>query len=296
MKQDRDIKKNPIAIAAFLVPGLLVFGFLVLKPIFEAFIMSTRMWTTITNVKFVGLDNYISLFQSSDFWNSVKVSLIYMFGTTTIQVIIGFSLGYFLYLQLKGYKFFRTVLFAPATLLTVGVGFMWEFVFSPRLGIWRHFLQAIGLGHLYAPLLGNPDTALWVVILVHAWRFSGITIILFNSSFQNMPMSVLEMAEIDGASGFRKLIHILIPLSLETSKTILTLTMIGALRAFDLVYAMTGGGPMGGTEVLPMKMFSEAFQNFNIGMGAAVAVLIFILAMGMTAIINQFKKDDGVEY
>lgn len=296
MKNYKDIKKNPIAIIAFIAPGFLVFIFFVLKPIVEAFIMSTNRWTSITTTRFVGLSNYVKLLSSGDFWNSMRVSLIYMFGATALQVLIGFSLGYFLYLQFKGYKFFRTALFAPTTLLTVGVGFMWSFIFSPRIGLWKYFLEVIGLGELYTPLFAQPNTALLIVIIAHVWRFSGITIILFNSGFQNMPTSVLEMAEIDGATGWKKLIHILIPLSFETSKTILILTMIGALRAFDLVYAMTSGGPLGGTNVLPMHMFRQAFQNFNIGMGAAVAVLIFVLAMTLTVIINNISINEGVEY
>ena len=290
------MKRNPVVIILFLLPGLLVFLILVLKPIAGGFVMSMMKWTTFIKTEFVWFQNYSYLFHDELFWQSVKVSLIFMFGTTVIQIVLGFMLGYFLYLQLKGYQFFRTVLFMPSTLLAVGVGFFWGFLLSPRVGLWQHLLEVIGLSQFYKPLLGSSGTALMVVILAHVWLALGYTILLFNAGFQNMPKHILEAASIDGASGWKKLIYIIIPVSWEIDRMVIILQIVGSLRAFDLIYIMTSGGPLHGTEVLPLHMFTLAFENFQIGMGCSVAVILFAICMLFTIEIIRFTRRDALEY
>ncbi len=143
-------------------------------------------------------------------------------------------------------------------------------------------MEALGLGKYYVPPLAQPSTALLAVIVAHIWQAFGIQIMLFNAGFMNMPPEIIEMASIDGASGIKMVWHMIIPLSWEICKTVIILQIIGALRAFDLVYVMTGGGPHHATELLPLNMFVYAFENFNFGNGSVVAVIIFVLCMGFT--------------
>ncbi|MDD3996381.1 MAG: sugar ABC transporter permease [Sphaerochaetaceae bacterium] len=282
-------------IALFIIPGLLVYAILVLYPLIQGFALSTERWVTVVKRNPVGLDNYRRLFNNSLFWNSLKVTLQFMVGTTFLQVVVGFFLGYFLYKQMKGYRFYKTLYFIPVVLMTVAVGFIWNNILSPSFGLLKPFMNAIGLGELYFPPLADPKLSLLTLILTEAWRVVGIQVMMFYAGFMNMPQDVLEMATIDGASGIKLIWHMVIPLVWDIAKMVIILQLTGSLRAFDLVYVMTKGGPNHATELLPMHMFVHAFENFNIGIGSAVAVCIFILSMFFTVLLRVLMKRESLQ-
>ncbi len=282
-------------IALFIIPGMLVYALLVLYPLLQGFALSTERWVTVVKRAPVGLDNYRRLFSNSLFWNSLKVTLQFMVGTTFIQVVVGFFLGYFLYKQMKGYRMFKTLFFIPVVLMTVAVGFIWNNILSPSFGLLEPFMSAIGLQDLYFPPLADPTLALLTLILTESWRVVGIQVMMFYAGFMSMPQDVLEMATIEGASGVRLIWHMVIPLVWDVAKMVIILQLTGALRAFDLVYVMTKGGPNHATELLPMHMFVHAFENFNIGIGSAVAVCIFILSMLFTVMMRVLMKRESLQ-
>jgi raffinose/stachyose/melibiose transport system permease protein len=282
-------------IALFLFPGLLVYVLLVLYPLIQAFVISTERYVTVIKKIPIGLDNYRRLFSNSLFWNSMVTTLRFMIGTTIIQVVVGFLLGYFLYKQMRGYRLFKTLFFIPVVLMTVAVGFVWNQILSPSFGLIEPFMQLIGLKDFYVPPLADPKMAIHILILTESWRVVGIQVMMFYAGFMNMPQEVLEMATIEGASGFKLIWHMVIPLVWDIAKMVIVLQVTGALRAFDLVYVMTKGGPNHATELLPMHMFVQAFQNFNIGMGSAIAVCIFILSMFFTFILRGLMQRESLQ-
>ncbi|MGI6189254.1 MAG: carbohydrate ABC transporter permease [Caldicoprobacteraceae bacterium] len=286
------IKNKRLAIIMFLIPGLLVYLLFVFYPILQGVILSTYRWKTVSVKVFTGFDNYIGVFQDNLFWKSMKNSFIFMLGTGLIQIPLGFILGYLLYLQLRGYRYFQTILFIPPMLMTVAVGYIWGYIYSPAIGILKPLMQAVGLGKYYIPPLADSRTALFFMILAQAWNSTGIQMMLFNAGFMNMPEEVIEMSTIDGVYGWRKIFYIVIPLSWEVTKTVIILQLTGALRAFDLIFVMTGGGPNHATEVLPVYMFVQAFQNFNIGYGTVAAVVIFVLSMGLTMSLRKIMGQE----
>lgn len=283
-----------LAITGFLLPGGLLFALLVLYPLAQAFVLSTYRWVTLSRRVFVGFDNYLALARDRLFWFSIRNTFIFVVGTTSLQVFLGFVLGYFLYLQLKGYRLFKTILFIPAILATVGVAFVWGYIYSPAIGLLKPAMEALGL--TFRSPLAEPGTALLAIIVAQVWHFLGIQVMMFNAGFMNMPQEVMEMASIDGASGVKLIWYMVLPLSWEITKSIIILQVVGALRSFDLVYVMTGGGPNHSTEVLPMYMFVQAFENFNIGNGAVAAVVIFVLAMGLTMGLRRVMNREVLQY
>lgn len=283
-------------IVLFLLPGLFLYTGWVLYPIVQGIVLSTYRWTTISKKVFVGIENYIDIFNDKYFWISLKNTLWFMLGTGVFQITTGFMLGYLLYLQLKAYRFFKTVYFMPTVLMTVAVGFIWGYIYSPAFGLLKPFMEMIGLGQYYFPPLADKKTALFFLIIAQAWHSSGIQIMLFHAGFMNMPEEVIEMASIDGASGWKMMYHMIIPLSWGVAKTVIILQLTGALRVFDLVFIMTGGGPNHATEVLPMYMFAQAFQKFKIGHGSVVAVAIFILSMSLTMILRKIMGKEDLQY
>lgn len=289
-------KKRILAIFLFLLPGMLIYSLLVLYPLIDGFVLSTYKWTTITKKVFVGLENYQKVLTSRAFLKSLKVSLIFMAGTTVLQIGLGFTFGYMLYMQLRGYRVFKSIFFTPVVLMTVAVGFIFNYIFSPVVGLLEPVMELLGLGEHYFPPLASSAWALVIVILTHSWQFLGIQIMMFNTGFMNLPQEVIEMATIDGASGFKMIRYMIIPLTREITKTIIILQMIGSLRAFDVVFVMTGGGPNHATEVLSMHMFVQAFENFKIGFGSVVAVVIFIVCLGLTLISRKIMGQDELQY
>ncbi len=287
-------KKNIWVVLAFLLPGSLIYIYLVLYPIGQSVFLSTFKWDTLATRRFVGLENYESVFSSQLFWKSMGNSLIFMVSTTFLQVVIGFTLGYMVYLQLRGYRFYKVVFFVPTVLPSVAVGFIWNYIYSPGMGLLKPFMTAIGQAENYIPPLSSPALALIAVIIAQTWNSCGVQVILFNSGFMNMPQEVIESATIDGASGMKMIYHMVIPLSWDIIKMVIILQTVGALRSFDLVYVMTGGGPNHSTELLPLHLFVSSFQNFNIGYGNVIAILIFALAMLLTMGMKKIMYKESI--
>ena len=272
------------------IPGFIYYVYLLLYPLQQGLVLSFYRWPTLTTRVFTGFDNYRAVFNNPFFFRSLNTTFVFMFWTTLIQVIVGYVLGYVLYMQLKGFRFFKTVFFMPVVLTTVSVGFVWTNIFSPSMGIALPLMEALGIGHLYTSPLANPSHALSAVITAQVWSAMGIQVILFNSGFMSINEEVLESAALDGASGLRIHISMIIPMSKQIFRTILILQMVGVLRIFDLVWVMTGGGPVHSTEILPLHLFINAFNHLRIGYGSVIGVIILFLALGITALIRLVTR------
>ncbi len=285
-------KKDIVILSLFVLPGLVYYLVLLMYPLAQGVILSLYKWPTLSTKVFAGFDNYIDVFNTPLFWKSLKNSLIFMFSTTVLQVTLGYILGYMVYMQLRGHRFFKTILFMPNVLTTVAVGFVWGYIFSPSIGILKPLMTAVGLGKFYMSPLADPKLALIAIIIAQVWNQVGVQIILFNSGFMGLSEEVLESASIDGASGLRMHMSMIIPLSWPVIQTIIVLQIVGSLRSFDLVWAMTMGGPNHATEVLPLHLFVNAFSYFKLGYGSVIGVIIFTLSIGFTVLIRKLMQRD----
>lgn len=287
-------KKSRMTLILFVLPALLVYLMWVVYPIIDAIWMSTLKYESLHSSRFIGFGNYVSVFTSKLFWKSMKVSLIFILFTTLFQVVLGFFYGYLVYLQPKGYRIYKILLFIPNVLPSVATGFIWNYIYSPSMGLLKPAMEAIGLGELYISPIADPKLALYALIFAQVWSGLGIQVILFNSGFMNIPTEVIESARLDGATGWKMIKTMVIPMSWDITKMVIILQTIGALRSFDLIYVMTGGGPNHATEVLPMHLFVNAFQNFNLGYGNVIAVVLFVLAMIITVLMRKVMERDSL--
>ena len=287
-------KKAKLTILLFVLPALIVYLIWVIYPIISAIWMSMLKSDTLHSSHFAGLENYISVFESTLFWKSMKISIIFIIVTTIFQVILGFFYGYLVYLQPKGYRIYKILLFIPNVLPSVASGFIWSYIYSPSMGVLKPLMEGMGLGEYYISPIADPKMALYAVIFAQIWCGLGVQVILFNSGFMNIPSEVIESARLDGATGWKMIKTMVIPMSWDITKMVIILQTIGALRSFDLIYVMTSGGPNHSTEVLPMHLFVNAFQNFNLGYGNVVAVVLFVLAMIITAVMRKVMERDSL--
>lgn len=287
-------KKAKLTILLFVLPALIVYLIWVIYPIISAIWMSMLKSDTLHSSHFAGLENYISVFEPTLFWKSMKISIIFIIVTTIFQVILGFFYGYLVYLQPKGYRIYKILLFIPNVLPSVASGFIWSYIYSPSMGVLKPLMEGMGLGEYYISPIADPKMALYAVIFAQIWCGLGVQVILFNSGFMNIPSEVIESARLDGATGWKMIKTMVIPMSWDITKMVIILQTIGALRSFDLIYVMTSGGPNHSTEVLPMHLFVNAFQNFNLGYGNVVAVVLFVLAMIITAVMRKVMERDSL--
>ncbi|MDR1903411.1 MAG: sugar ABC transporter permease [Treponema sp.] len=289
------VKKKDIGVLALLVfPGLIYYAVLLLYPLAQGIILSFYKWPTLTQKVFGGFSNYAEVFKATLFWKSLRNSLIFMLATTVLQVTLGYILGYLVYLQLSGHRFFKTIFFMPNVLTSVAVGFVWGYIFSPSIGILKPLMTALGLGEYYISPLAVPSLALTAIIIAQVWNQVGIQIVLFNSGFMGLNEEVLESASLDGVSGIKMHTRMIIPLSLPILKTVIILQIVGSLRSFDLIWVMTMGGPNHATEVLPLHLFVNAFSYFKLGYGSVIGVIIFIMAIGITGLLRFLMRQDNM--
>ena len=287
-------KQSRFTILLFVLPAFIVYVWWVIYPIISAVYMSFFQTETLHTSHFAGFSNYIRVFSSTLFWKSLRVSLIFILLTTLLQVVLAFLFGYLVYLQLPGYRIYKALLFMPTILPSVATGFIWSYIYSPSMGVLKPLMKAIGLGKYYVSPISDPKMALYAIIFAQIWAGVGTQVILFNSGFMGISSEVIESAKLDGATGWKLVKTMIIPLSWDVIKMVIILQTIGALRSFDLVYVMTAGGPNHSTEVMPMHLFVNAFQNFNLGYGNVIAVILFVMAMLLTVGMRKLMQRESL--
>jgi ABC-type sugar transport system permease subunit len=279
-----NVRNRRLALSLLVLPGLLLYGSLVLYPTARAFYLSLFQWQGLSAKTFVGLANYQYLFDSRIFRSSLLTTLNYMLVNVPVQICSAYVLAYLLYTGVKGLRFFRFLFFLPCVLLSVAVGYIFDLLLNPWFGLLRPIATLLGVQ--FASPLGTPALALYAVIFVDWWQWLGYKIMLFFAGFQNMSPEVLEAAAIDGASATNTFFRVVIPLSWETLAMVTIMLVIGSLRVFDLIFIMTQGGPNHATEVLTLHMFITAFEKLNFGAGSAIAVVLFIISLTITIVVR----------
>lgn len=283
---------NKRDIAIFVGPTLLLFFGIVLIPIFVSSYYSLLEWNGVTKPTFIGLDNYVEMFTDSRALNSMKNSLLYAGASVFIQLPISLLLALILASGIKGEGFYRTVYFIPVLLSTVVIAQLWSKIYNADYGMLNTLLTNIGLPHLAQDWLGQRETALTASFIPTLWQYVGYHMLLMYAGAKSVSPELIEAAKIDGASTIRTAFSIVIPLMKPILKVSLVFSVIGALKIFDLIYVLTGGGPFFTTEVPSTLMYTTIFDTYRYGYGSALSVFIILECLLFTVIINKFFKTD----
>ncbi len=267
----------------FVLPALLFFGFYILYPIIDIFKMGFT--EIVGNQSTFGIGNLSSLFKDPVFYICLKNFIYWSVLTIGIQAGLGLLLAILLDQPLLGNYIFRSIFFMPVVLSPVVITIVWSWgLYDPNFGFINSFLQKVGLGSLAKSWLGDPRIAIFSLILVNIWQWTGFSMMLYLAGLQDIPQEVYEAAKIDGASSWHTTFYITIPLLKPVHFTLLVLGIIGSLKTFEIVYLMTGGGPNHSTEMLATYIFQQAFLNNQYEYGASIAVILFLIAIGLTAV------------
>jgi ABC-type sugar transport system permease subunit len=296
-----DVRRaSPGVLLTLVSPAVFVYLAFTLYPVLRTFWNSLHTIKAGGTTEWVGLRNFTDLLtQDHVFWVAVGNTALFTIVATLVDVLGGLLLAFTLFARVPFARFFRVVWFTPVLMSYVVVGVIWVWIFDYDWGVLNAVLRWIGLGELAQSWLGDPRWALWAVMIAHVWKWFGFNMIIFLAALYALPSEVLGAAELDNCGWFGKLVYIIVPMLRPTIVNLLVLSFIGKMMIFDLIWIMTGGGPLWSTETVSTYVYKRAFDwnTFDLGYPSAIAVvwcaMILLFVMLATRLLRQRER---VEY
>lgn len=276
----------------FYIPALLLILFFVLWPLIEAFRISFTQWNGYSqDYKYIGLKNYLKLFKDSNFLIAFRNTIIYGFGSTLLQNLLGLAYAVFLNSRFKGHSVVRTFIYMPVMISSLIMGYIIYFFVQYNRGIFNEMIGIFGM----APIdwMASGTRGVIIITLMNSWQYVGIAMVIYMAGLQNIPQMYLEAAEIDGASPWQRFRHITFPLLLPSISSAVVLNLIGGLKLYDVIISLSGGGPGFSTHSLASYVSNQYFKAQNAGYSAAVGIFTFLFIMVVSNIFtNYFSKKE----
>lgn len=272
----------------FVLPACLVIFCFVVYPLVYTFYLSFTDYNFAYDLKptFVGLQNYINMFSDKLFIEALSNTLLLSAISFVLMMVLSLALALLLYKKTKHSWFYRTSIFMPIVVPASLVCLLFSWMLGNNFGIFNKFLIQIGLPKLVTGWLTSPDTAKGCVVVVSLWNKVGFCTILFLSGLQGISKDILEAADLDGATGFKKLFHIILPSLSETFVVVGIWAVLQTLKLFVTPMVLTSGGPANATQVLYMYIYKTAFLNYDMGYAAAMSFIFSIIVM-VFALLNM---------
>ena len=269
----------------FLILPLLIYGVFFILPNVSSLVYSLFSWNGISEERtFVGLANFKKMFADRIFRTALTNTVKYTVTLVLFQTLIGFLLALLVQKTNRINSAFRTIYFLPAIIAASTVGLIWGFIYDPNIGALNELLRILGLSIWRHAWLSDEKIVIYAIAAVHIWVGIGQSVVLFVAGLQNIPQDVLESAALDGATSWKQLVHIIIPMLRPTTLIVLVLTTIGGFKSFDFVYVMTGGGATHSSEVLSTLLYKEAYAYSDFGYSAAISVALLVVVAAITLI------------
>ncbi len=287
--------KSPINAAyIFLTPALSAIFIFFFVPVIAAFIISFTDFDiyalgNLSTVRFIGLNNYINLFDDPLFYTALKNTFYFVLMAGPLSIAISLGAALLLNSKLIKYKaIFRLSYFIPVVTTLVAVAIVWRFIYHPRFGILNYILSTVGIDQI--DWLGDTSTAMPAIVLMSVWKNFGYNMIIFIAGLQNIPEDLYEAASIEGANNWQKFKSITLPMLAPTTIFISIITMIGYFQFFAEPYIMTQGGPLNSTLSIVQYMYQEGFRWWNMGYSASIAFVFFFIILIGTVIQLKIQK------
>jgi multiple sugar transport system permease protein len=282
-------RREAIAGYLFISPWIVGFVLFVLGPFLASLYFSFTTYSVLQPGKWVGLDNYVRALSGADrfFWKSLWNTTYYVVGMVTLRLVLGFFLALLLNKKVRGITVWRTLFYVPSIVPIVAVSIIWLFILNPKFGLVNYGLSLIGIdgpGWMTSPVWSKPGLILVSVTWV------GVTMLIFLAGLQDIPAHLYEAAELDGASPWRQMLNITVPLMTPTIFFNLIINIIQGFQVFAQVLVMTSGsggagGPLNSTRVYVLHLFELAFNQFKMGYASALAWILFIIVLLLTLVM-----------
>lgn len=276
----------------FVVPSLLIFSVFFLYPIVSSLYYSLTVWNFETAI-FCGLDNYKMFFSENSLSSAVVHTLIYAFATSGLKVVLAFFIAIFLTSKIRTKDFIRSAVFFPNLVSTMAVGLTFLYLMHPTKGLFNNVLR--GMGFNTVNFLGDEKLALASVIAVDVWKGLSISVVIYIAGIQSIDYTYYEAADIDGANWWQKITNVTLPLVAPSQNSIIILSLIGGLRTFELIWAMTGGGPGFATDVMASVIYKQYAYGFY-GLSTAGNVIMLVLISAIAFPLQHFlnKREEAI--
>jgi len=280
-----------IAPLLFLLPNMLIFLLFIIVPAFQGLWMSTMKWGVFTEPAFIGLGNFQALLKDSVFWITFSNTLVYSVSVVTLLVVVSLILALLLKRnKLVGERVFRAAFYIPSLLSMIAVGIAWRFILGDEMGILNYVLRNIGGPGVH--WLTDGRLAMMSVIFVSVWAGSGYYMVIFISGLQAIPIELYEAATIDGSSHWKTFWLITIPLLKSTLLVVIVLSTIASFKAYELIFAMTKGGPGYATKFIVQQVYQVAFMEDRMGYASAMSIVLMLVIGVFTALQFVFSGKD----
>lgn len=282
------------AINLFYIPAIVLFLVFVIYPFLHGIRISFTNWNGYSQtMKFVGIDNYVRLFQDANVRTALVNTLVYGIASTIIQNVLGLAYALFLNTKFKGRSIVRTVIYMPVMIAPLIMGYIMYFLFQYDGGALNDIIML--LGHEPVDLLANSSAAIAIIVMVNSLQFVGVSMVIYLAGLQNVLNMYYEAAMLDGASSWQRFKHITFPLLMPAISSSTILNLIGGLKLFDLVMALTSGGPGFTTHSLSTLVTNQYFSAQSAGYASAIGIFAFLLIMVVSNVVMKFFNKREVD-
>jgi len=262
-----------------IAPALLLFVLLTIYPVGRGLWISFHRWDGVSDPTWVGGANYKFVVNDEVFWNALKNTVLFAIVVTVVKNLLGLLFALLLNSKIRGQTFFRTAGFMPVTFSFVVIGVLWSWIYNPTFGLLNAVLESLGLSAWIHGWLSDPRLALWSVMCVDIWKWTGLHIVIFLAGLQGINKEYQEAATVDGASRWQGLTRVTLPLLSHVTAVSVFLSILGAfVSSYDVVYVMTEGGPFHSTEVVMTWIVTTAFRFSKVGKANAMSMILFVVA------------------
>lgn len=290
------MKSNPLTPFLFLIPGVIILGAFIFYPMLNAIWLSFTDYNIVADAEFIGLENYKELFADALFWKVLGQTLLYLIIVVPALVILPIFLAILVNQQVKGIGFFRSAYYVPVVTSMVVVGIAWKWVYADR-GILNYILESFGLIDEPINWLTSTSTSIFAVMVVTIWKGLGYYMVIYLAGLQSIPDDLYEAADIDGATKWKQIWHITVPLLMPSIMIVTIMSSISAMKVFEEIYVMTGGGPLNSSKTLVFYIYEEAFDKLQMGYASAAGVILFVITLIFSVINIKFmsKKESDIK-
>ncbi|WP_106814852.1 carbohydrate ABC transporter permease [Microbacterium timonense] len=279
----------------FLTPSLIILIAFTLYPMIQAVYLSFTDYNLIRAAEFIGLSNYVELFQAAPFWNAFTNTVVYALVVTPVTVILALLFAIMLNQAFRGRAFARTAIFLPFIVSLGIIAIAWSFLLDPNIGLLSYWLSFVGIVPEQG-WLSDPRYAMAAVMLVGVWKNVGFYMVIYLAGLQSIPVDMYEAARLDGAGPWQRFRSITLPLLSNQTLLVMVLALIATLQAFDQIYVMTRGGPFFKTETLVMLIYREGFQELRFGYASAISFVLLIFVFILSMIQFGYLRRKQVTY
>ena len=265
-----------------LLPSVLVLAVLSIIPLAVMIFLSFHEvnFTPIEEQILIGLGNYGQMAADGAFWNSWKVTAIYVSGSLSLQLVLGVLIAVMLHRVIRGENLFTSIIIMPMMIAPVVVGLIWQFLLDPSFGLYTYLLNQVGL-FVNQPILGDSDSAMAAVILMDTWQWTPLIVLIVLARLKSIPTHLYEAARVDGATGITQFRYVTLPLLKPAIAIALLLRSMDLMRYFAKVFITTGGGPSSSTKIIGLYVYEQALRFFNLGYGSATGLILLIVTILM---------------